>query len=265
MQPTQLRGDAAALYQAILRRGGEVSAFFCGRELNWDRRRIAHSIQELTAAGILRPSAAVLPRPMEQRRAYSLPEIRARMDADPAFARSVRIVEQVVGRRLMTRDLSALTELYDFHGMSPQAIELLAAQCCDEAALRWERRPSLKRIEKVGLDWAHMGVRTREDAVAAVQRMGLREEAVREVRRRMRQPDGVWIAQDEAYITCWLDWGFSPEVIEMAYDRTVLRCGRLNWNYCQGILDSWRKKKLFSPEEIEAGDDAERGGELQYL
>ena len=37
----------------------------------------------------------------------------------------------------------------------------------------------------------------------------------------------------------------------MAYDRTMLRCGRLNWNYCHGILESWRKKRLFIPEEIE--------------
>ena len=95
-----------------------------------------------------------------------------------------------------------------------------------------------------------MGVRTREDAVAAVQRIGALEKAVREVRQRMGLRPEVWIASDEKYITAWLDWGFSPEAIEMAYDRTVLNCGRLNWKYCHGILESWKGKGLFTPEDV---------------
>lgn len=259
-----LEGDAAALYQAILHHGGEVSPYFCGRELDWDRRRIAQAMETLVSADILRPSAAVLPRPGSQRRKYGLPEVRQRMDADPAFARSVHTVERAVGRRLPTQDLSALTELYDFHAMSPEAIELLAAQCYDEAVLRGEPRPSAKRVEKVGLEWARLGVRTRGDAVAAVYRAGLREQTVREVRQRMQRPVDRWSATDEKYITCWLDWGFPPESIEMAYDRTMLHCGRLNWNYCHGILKSWRKKRLFTPEEIEEKDGSGKPRTAMY-
>ena len=41
MLTEQLTADAAALHQAILRHGGEVSPFFCGKELGWEHRRIA--------------------------------------------------------------------------------------------------------------------------------------------------------------------------------------------------------------------------------
>ena len=254
MTARQLEGDAAALHQAILRRRGAVSPFFCGRELGWNRSRIARAMEDLVSAGILRPERAVLPEPADRHRKYSLPEARQRMEADPAFARTVRTVEQAAGRRLPAADLSALTELYDLHGMSPEALDLLTAQCYEETLSRGEGRPGLKRIEKVGLDWARMGVRTRADAVAAVQLMGLREKTVREVRQRLGLPPELWVASDERYITAWLDWGFSPEVIELAYDRTVLHCGRRNWKYCHGILESWKGKGLFTPEEIQEKD-----------
>ena len=119
MLTEQLTADAAALHQAILRHGGEVSPFFCGKELGWEHRRIARAMEELVAAGIIDPAAAVLPKPLKQRKTYDFPEIQAILADFPAFARAVHAVEHAVGRRLPTADLSALTELFDFHGLSP--------------------------------------------------------------------------------------------------------------------------------------------------
>lgn len=70
MLTEQLTADAAALHQAILRHGGEVSPFFCGKELGWEHRRIARAMEELVAAGIIDPAAAVLPKPLKQRKTY---------------------------------------------------------------------------------------------------------------------------------------------------------------------------------------------------
>ena len=250
MLTEQLTADAAALHQAILRHGGEVSPFFCGKELGWEHRRIARAMEELVAAGIIDPVAAVLPKPLKQRKTYTFPEIQAILTAFPAFARAVHAVEHAAGRRLPTADLSALTELFDFHGLSPEALELLTAQCCDEAILRGEERPTARRIEKLGLEWARLGVRSRADAVAAVRWMARREQTVAEVRRRLRLDPDARIPSDDAYIAAWLDWGFSPALIELAFDRTVLNCGRLNWKYCHGILESWRKNGLFTVADV---------------
>ena len=45
MLTEQLTADAVALHQAILRHGGEVSPFFCGKELGWEHRRIARAME----------------------------------------------------------------------------------------------------------------------------------------------------------------------------------------------------------------------------
>ena len=39
MLTEQLTADAAALHQAILDHGGEVSPFFCGKELGWEQEK----------------------------------------------------------------------------------------------------------------------------------------------------------------------------------------------------------------------------------
>lgn len=250
MLTEQLTADAAALHQAVLRHGGEVSPFCCGKELGWEHRRIARAMEELVAAGIIDPAAAILPKPLKRRKTYTFPEIQAILADFPAFARAVHAVEHAAGRRLPTADLSALTELFDFHGLSPEALELLTAQCCDEAILRGEERPTARRIEKLGLEWTRLGVRSRADAVAAIRRMARREQTVAEVRRRLRLSPDARIPSDDAYIAAWLDWGFSPALIELAFDRTVLNCGRLNWKYCHGILESWRKNGLFTVADV---------------
>ena len=77
MLTEQLTADAAALHQAILHHGGEVSPFFCGKELGWEHRRIARAMEELVAAGIIDPAAAILPKPLKQRKTYTFPEIQA--------------------------------------------------------------------------------------------------------------------------------------------------------------------------------------------
>ena len=136
MLTEQLTADAAALHQAILRHGGEVSPFFCGKELGWEHRRIARAMEELVAAGIIDPAAAVLPKPLKQRKTYDFTEIQAILADFPAFARAVHAVEHAAGRRLPTADLSALTELFDFHGLSPEALELLTT-IAGQASLRY--------------------------------------------------------------------------------------------------------------------------------
>ena len=57
MLTEQLTNDAAALHQEISDHGGEVSPFFCGKELGWEHRRIARAMEELVAAGIVDPTS----------------------------------------------------------------------------------------------------------------------------------------------------------------------------------------------------------------
>jgi DNA replication protein DnaD len=44
--------------------------------------------------------------------------------------------------------------------------------------------------------------------------------------------------------------GFVPDAIEIAYDKTVLKTGRLAWSYMDTIIASWHQKGLHTTDEI---------------
>ena len=67
--------------------------------------------------------------------------------------------------------------------------------------------------------------------------------------------DRLPVASEEKYLTAWQEWGFSPEVVALACDRTVYKCHELKWPYCNGILKRWHEAGLHT---VEASEERER-------
>ena len=59
--------------------------------------------------------------------------------------------------------------------------------------------------------------------------------------------------------------GFSAGARELAYDRTVLKTGRLQWKYMDSIVRSWHGKGLHTPEEIAACEQSYTGQFLNRI
>ena len=56
--------------------------------------------------------------------------------------------------------------------------------------------------------------------------------------------------RDSKYIAAWVDLGFDDETICLAYERTVLKKGSLNWAYMNSILKSWHQKGLHTLQPV---------------
>ena len=61
-------------------------------------------------------------------------------------------------------------------------------------------------------------------------------------------------AAEERYAQSWLDMGMEEELISMAYERTCLNTGGLNWAYMNKILQRWQEQGLRTAEEVRSGD-----------
>ena len=48
--------------------------------------------------------------------------------------------------------------------------------------------------------------------------------------------------------------GFEDELITMAYERTCLNTGGLNWAYMNKILQRWHENGLHTAEAVRTGD-----------
>ena len=62
------------------------------------------------------------------------------------------------------------------------------------------------------------------------------------------------VSRELEFLERCIEWGFDAEAVELAYEKTVVKCGKLEWKYCNGILRDWDKKGLHTKEEIAAMD-----------
>ena len=69
------------------------------------------------------------------------------------------------------------------------------------------------------------------------------------------------VEAEEKYIAQWMDWGFSPEMVALAYEKTVLKKQGMDWRYLNGILRRWDKEGLRTLRGGAGGSQAEARGE----
>ena len=172
------------------------------------------------------------------------------------FAGLTQAVEQKLGKKLTTPDVSVLLGLYDQLGLPADVIFLLVGFCTERTAAQYGpgRRPTLRQIEKEGYAWARQGLFSQESAAAYIRKYQKRREGLPLLMGLLRLGDRVPAPSEEKYLLAWSEMGFDNEVIELAYDKTVLKCKELKWPYLNKILCSWHQKGLHTLAEVEAGD-----------
>ena len=61
-------------------------------------------------------------------------------------------------------------------------------------------------------------------------------------------------AAEQRYAENWLEMGFSEDAIALAYERTCLNTGALNWAYMNKILQRWHEQGLHTAADVQSGD-----------
>lgn len=248
-------GDAALLYLLLLRHQGRVSAAFVTKELRFSQERQRAAEQTLTTLGLLGEKEPEIA-PAEEKPTYSQQEIAERLEGDSTFSLLRGEVEKILGRRLTTVDCTILLGLYDHLSLPADVIYQLVCHCVERSERNYGagRRPTLRQIEKEGYLWHRRGIDSIPRANAYLktyhQRQGLLPSYMRVLGLGDRSP----APSEEKYLTDWMDMGFPPEVVALAYDRTMLRCHELKWGYLGGILKKWNEKGLHTVEAIEQGE-----------
>ena len=254
-------GDAALLYIAILRQRGAADSEKLQSRLRWPRDRFTRALSALGAQGLVSlpagPAPERTPPPAEdgERPEYTRADM-ARALEGSEFAGLTRAVEEKLGKKLTTPDLSALLGLYDFLGLPADVIFLLVGFCCEGAAARFGpgRRPTLRQIEREGYLWARKGLFTQESAAAYIRKIQTSREKIPQLMKLLGLGDRKPSPTEERYLLSWIEMGFGGGAVELAYDRTILKCKELKWAYLDKILQNWHQKGLHTPEEITQGD-----------
>lgn len=256
-------GDAALLYLALLRHQGLVPPRSLAGELRWERSRIEEAEASLRQMELVSAPAAELPEPADEKPDYRQEDVTGALERDEQFRVLTAEVERKLGKKLSTPDLEALLGLYDYLGLPSDVIYLLVCHCAERIQRRYGegRRPTLRQIEKEGYSWARMGIDTQAAAAEYLKKYAVRQESMPAYMRVLQMGDRLPVAAEEKYLAAWQEWGFPPEVVAEAYEKTVLKCHELKWPYINGILKKWHEAGLHTPEQIAVGDRPRPQGE----
>ena len=256
-------GDAALLYLALLRHQGLTPPRSLAGELRWERGRIEAAEAVLRELELVSVPAAELPEPSDERPEYRREDVTGALEGDGEFRGLAAEVERKLGKKLSTPDMGTLLGLYDYLGLPSDVIYLLVCHCAERIQRHYGEghRPTLRQIEKEGYAWARMGLDTQGAAAEYLKKYARRQESLPAYTRVLGLGDRLPVAGEEKYLTAWQEWGFPPETVAIAYEKTVLKCHELKWPYINGILKRWHETGLHTPEQIAAGDRPRPQGE----
>lgn len=190
-----------------------------------------------------------------ERPSYCEKDVLDAMDSDDSFRSLYGEVQRLLGRSLNTEELKILLGFVRYLGLTADVISLLVCYCKERARQRGSlRNPSLRTIEKEAYNWAERGIDTVEEAAAFIQAQNVRNSRLSRLMSLIQIRGRSLTAAEERYAQSWLDMGMDDELISMAYERTCLNTGGLNWAYMNKILQRWQQQGFHSAEDIRTGD-----------
>ena len=252
------QGDAALLYLALRRFGRGVTPEELEKALPISRLRIDAAEKRLQELSLLpRPEHPVPPAPAEERPVYTTQDIAGLITDNEGFRLLIPQTEQQLGKKLRTPDLQILAGLYDDVGMPADVIYLLVCHCVERAKRRWGegRRPTLRQIEKEGYHWAQLGLFDQVSAAAYLRTWSRRRQKMGAYMQALHLPERPPVEAESRYISDWMDMGFPPETVAMAYERTVFYKKDMNWRYLNGILRRWHDSGWHTPQQVQRGEE----------
>ena len=244
-------GDAALLYIYIHSCNDPQKA---ERELNMSAARFSCAAATLRQLGLW-PEEKVCCIAPGERPNYSEQDVLRAMDTDVDFRGLYGEAQRLLGRSLNTEELKILLGFVRYLGLTPDVISVLVNYCRERARQRGsQRNPSLRTIEKEAYAWAERGIDTLEEAAAFIQAQNVRNSRLTRLMGLLQIRGRALTAAEERYAQSWLDMGFDEDAISMAYERTCLNTGGLNWAYMNKILARWHCTGLHTGEQIRMGD-----------
>ena len=244
--------DAALLY-IYLKAGNPLEN--AGPALNMSQGRVTCAGAVLRQLGLFIDQRQNVAIPLGERPNYSEADVLEAAGRDNEFDSLRGEVQRLLGRTLNTEELKILLGFIRYLGLPVEVVSMLVSYCKERSRQRGSlRNPSLRTIEKEAYYWAERGIDSMEDAAAYIQSQNVRNSRLSRLMNLLQIRGRSLTAAEEKYAAAWLEMGFEEEAISMAYERTCLNTGGLNWNYMNKILQRWHEAGLHTAEAVRNGD-----------
>ena len=179
---------------------------------------------------------------------------------DPSFAGLQGEISRRLGRVLTSEELKTLLAIRDYLKLPPEVVSMVLTYCLQRTEYYnrshgTNRNVTIRALEKECYTWANQGITTLPLASEYISKKLSDLEPESRVKRTLGL-DRPLADTEKDYIHAWLQWGFQPEAIKAAYEKTVLSTGKLAWRYMNKILLNWHEKGLHTLREIQGEEKA---------
>lgn len=162
------------------------------------------------------------------------------------IAQLLFVAQVYVGRPLTASDMKTILYLSDVLHFSDDLIDYLIQYCVDRG------KKDFRYMEKVAISWAQQGITTPKQAQKAALKYDKSVYAIMNELGKSSAPT----SKELEYINRWTgEYGFTPDIIFEACERTVLAVDKHRFEYAEGILNSWRKENVRHKADIKRVDE----------
>ena len=244
-------GDGALLYIYLKSGNDPVNA---QKDLLMTETRYQCAAATLRQMGLW-PEAQRKIIPMGERAQYTEQGVMQALNKDREFRSLYGEIQRLLGKTLNNEELKIILGFVRYLGLPADVICVLVCYCKDRAKQKGGlRNPSLRTIEKEAYAWAEQGIDTIEQAGAFIQAQNLRRSRLQELMRILQIRNRELTPGEKNYAQKWLEMGLHNDVIELAYERTCINTGAMNWPYMNKILTRWHEKGFRTAQQVLSGD-----------
>ena len=282
-------GDAALLYLYILKSRGRGTLSEAASALNKDAMSIANAMAVLSRLGLIQygelpaplkettlanplqqayytePQETFSAKPLQEAypskplqetypaepKQYTAAELTSELQSGSDFSILVEEIQRSLGKLLSPDELERLLGIYDGLQLPSDVILQLVTHCITESRGRGGgRMPSMRYIEKAAYTWEREGIFSLDKAEEYLKALYAHKSARGEIKKALQINDREFSASEKRYVDNWIALGVDPDAVGIAYDRTVLKTGKLAWGYINSIINNWHEKNIHTGQDV---------------
>lgn len=154
-------------------------------------------------------------------------------------------------RMLSTSEQATLLWIFDYCGLPVEIILMI---------LEYEsygKKLTLRNVEKTALRWAELEIDTIEKAEKILIEAKNTDKNWKEVSSLFGLDRRKPTKKEEEYLHLWYDeWGFSRDMIQLAYEENLNQTAKLSLAYINGILKKWQANNIRTPKAVQMSKQA---------
>ncbi len=183
---------------------------------------------------------------LPQKKNYSAEEIKA-FKSEENVKELLMVSERYMGHTLSMTDINTILFWYDGLQFSTDLVEYVVEYCVENG------HSSIHYMNKVALNWASLGIASKEEAKNMT---NVHSQSYFAVMKAFGISGRNLIDTEVAYIEKWTGkYNFTLDIINEACHRTIRNIGRANFEYADKILTNWHENGIRHLEDIAPLDE----------